>query len=364
MKRFPYYLSLALTVSGGAAWADVTIATVGPVTGSEAAIGEQMRHGAEAAVGDLNARGGVLGQKIIMEMGDDACDAKQAVALANKLAQEKVALVAGHFCSSASIPASAVYHEENILQITPGSTNPKLTEQGFENVFRVCGRDDQQGLVDGNYIVSHFKGKNVAIVHDKQTYSRGLADVVQQTLHAGGVKEALYETITPGEKDYSVLVTKLKAANIDLLFFGGYKTEAGLIARQMREQNLKTVLMGGDALVTNEYWSITGPAGEGTLMSFSPDPRKDPRNAALVARFKAGGYDPEAYTLYAYATVQAWAQAAAKAQSFDTRKVETALKANRFDTVVGDIGFDGKGDVTAPGYVVYVWHDGTYDYAK
>ncbi|MEO5373935.1 MAG: branched-chain amino acid ABC transporter substrate-binding protein [Alphaproteobacteria bacterium] len=355
--------ALTLATAGGAR-ADVTIAVVGPMSGSEAAFGEQMRRGAEAVVADINAKGGVLGQPLKLEVGDDACDAKQAVAVANQMVNKKVALVAGHFCSGSSIPASAVYREENILQISPGSTNPKLTEQGFSNVFRVCGRDDQQGAVAGAHIADKHKGAKVAIVHDKQAYSKGLADETKKTLNAKGVTEVMYETITPGEKDYSALVTKLKAAGADVLFFGGYKTEAGLIVRQMREQGMKTILMGGDALVTLEYWGITGPGGEGTLMTFSPDPRKDPANAELVARFRAQKYEPEAYTLYTYGAIQAWKAAAEKAGSTDPKKVEAALKGGKFNTVLGHIGFDAKGDVSAPGYVVYVWHNGQYDYVK
>jgi branched-chain amino acid transport system substrate-binding protein len=362
--------SVLLAVAGvaavglGTARADVVIATVGPMTGPYAAFGAQMRAGIEQVVADLNAAGGVMGQKIQLEIGDDACDPKQAVAVANQMAAKGVRLVAGHFCSGSSIPASDVYHEERIIQISPASTNPALTEAGKDNVFRVCGRDDQQGFVAGNYIADSFPGKKIAIVHDKQAYSKGLADETKKQLNKRGVQEVIYETITPGEKDYSALVSKLKAAGADILYYGGYHTEAGLIVRQMREQGMKTILISGDALVTDEYWSITGPLGEGTLMTFSPDPRKNPVAAPVVAKFKEKGIDPEGYTLYTYGAVQAWVQAATKAGSFDSEKVLPVLKSQKFETVLGPIGFDAKGDVTAPGYVFYVWKDGKYDYVK
>ena len=357
-------VAVATLTTASAACADINLAVVGPMTGSEATFGDQMSRGAEKAVADLNAAGGVMGQKIILQVGDDVCDPKQAVSVANQMASKKVALIAGHFCSGSSIPASDVYAENNILQISPGSTNPKFTERGLPNVFRTCGRDDQQGAVAGSYIAENFKGKNIAIVHDKQAYSKGLADETKAQLNKLGVKEVMYEAITPGEKDYSALVSKLKAAKVDLLYYGGYKTEAGLIIRQMRSQGMKTPLMGGDALVTQELWAITGPDGEGTLMTFSPDPRKIPANAALVKWFKDKGVDPEGYVLYTYGAIQAWAQAVEKAKSTDTKVVATTLKANTFDTVLGKIGFDAKGDVTAPGYVVYEWKSGTYDYVK
>lgn len=344
--------------------ADVTIATAGPMTGPYAVFGAQMRAGAEQAVEDLNKAGGVLGQKVILEVGDDACDPKQAVAVANQFAGKGVVFVAGHFCSGSSIPASSVYDEEGILEISPASTNPKLTEAGKPYVFRTCGRDDQQGTVAGNYLADHFADKKIAIVHDKQAYSKGLADETKKQLNKRGIEEVLYDTITPGEKDYSALVSKLKAAGVDVLYYGGYHTEAGLIVRQMREQGMDTVLMSGDALVTDEYWSITGDEGEGTLMTFSPDPRKNPVAQPIVEEFRAKGIEPEGYTLYTYGAIQAWADAAEKAKSFDAEKVAKELKKDEFETVLGEIGFDEKGDVTAPGYVFYEWKDGKYDYVQ
>jgi branched-chain amino acid transport system substrate-binding protein len=273
-----------------------------------------------------------------------------------------IKLMAGHFCSGSSIPASDVYKEENILQISPASTNPQLTERGYPNVFRMCGRDDQQGIVAADYLVKHYKDKKIAIVHDKQAYSKGLADATKENLNKQGVKEAMYETVTAGEKDYSALVTKLKAANIDVLYYGGYHTEAGLIVRQMREQGMKTQLISGDALVTDEFWAITGPAGEGTLMTFGPDPRKYAAAKSVVEAFRKDGYEPEGYTLYTYAVVQAWKQAAEKAKSTDTKKVIAALHGTTFKTVLGDISFDKKGDVQQPTYVWYVWKpDGKYE---
>lgn len=356
--------AVAVALGAQAAWADITIGVAGPLTGSEAAFGEQFRRGAEKAVADLNAKGGVLGQKLVLTMGDDACDPKQAVAVANDMASKKVAFVAGHFCSGSSIPASDVYAETGILQISPASTNPKFTERGLPNVFRTCGRDDQQGMVAAEFIGKKFKGKTIAIVHDKSQYGKGLADQTKDALNKQGIKEAVYEAISAGEKDYSALVTKLKAAKVDLIYFGGYKTEAGLIVRQMRDQGLPAPIMGGDALVTEEYWAITGNAGEGTLMTFSPDPRLNPANAELVKFYRAQNYEPEAYTLYTYGTIQAWAQAVEKAKSTDWKKVAATLKADKFDTVLGKIGFDAKGDVTAPGYVMYVWKGGKYVYAE
>jgi branched-chain amino acid transport system substrate-binding protein len=357
-------LSFAMAMSG-IAHADISIATVGPITGEYASFGAQMKAGLEQAVADINAKGGVLGQKLVAEIGDDACDPKQAVAVANQLAGKGVVFVAGHFCSGSSIPASAVYNDSGIVQISPASTNPKFTdERPGPGVFRVCGRDDQQGQVAGAFLAKNFAGKNIAIVDDKSTYGKGLADETRKYYNAAGGKQVLDESYNAGDKDFTALVTKIKKANVDVLYVGGYHTEAGLIVRQMRDQGLKTVLVSGDALVTDEFWQITGDAGEGTLMTFSPDPRKNPKAADVVKEFKDKGIEPEGYVLYTYAAVQAWAQAVTKAGSTDFKKVVDALNAGTFDTVLGDVKFNDKGDVTLPGYVVYEWMKGKYDYMK
>lgn len=353
----------ALVLTGQVAKADISVATAGPMTGQYASFGAQMKAGAEQAVADINAAGGVLGQKLKLSVGDDACDPKQAVAVANDMVRQGVKLMAGHFCSGSSIPASKVYEEEGILMISPASTNPKLTEEGGPNVFRVCGRDDQQGEVAGAFLAKNYAGKKIAFVHDKTAYGKGLADETLKSYKAAGGKEVMYEAYTAGEKDYSALVSKLKQAGVDVLYVGGYHTEAGLIVRQMREQGMNTVLVSGDALVTDEYWSITGPAGEGTLMTFSPDPRKNEKAAPIVKAFRDKGVEPEGYVLYTYAVMQIFKQAAEKAGSADIGKILPVLQSGmKFDTVLGDLSFDKKGDVTLPGYVFYVWKNGKYDY--
>ncbi|MDE1172217.1 MAG: branched-chain amino acid ABC transporter substrate-binding protein [Parvibaculaceae bacterium] len=367
MNRFRLLMlgaATSLILAATAARADIVVGVAGPLTGSEAVFGEQFSHGASKAVDDINKKGGLLGQKLVLKSGDDACDPKQAVSVANDMASAGAAVVIGHFCSGSSIPASDVYAESNIIQISPGSTNPDFTERGLPNVFRVCGRDDAQGPIAAEYVQSHFKGKTIAIVQDKSTYGQGLADQFKAKLNALGTKEVLYDSITAGDKDFSPLVSKLKQANVDVLYFGGYKTEAGLITRQLREQGLKTILVSGDALVTDEYWAITGDAGQGTLMTFGPDPRLNPVNKTLVEEFRADKYEPEAYTLYTYAALQAWADAVTKAGTTDATKVAAELKKDKFSTALGEIQFDAKGDNKAPGYVVYEWNNGKYAYVK
>ncbi|WP_310619290.1 branched-chain amino acid ABC transporter substrate-binding protein [Flexibacterium corallicola] len=352
----------ALSMSS-AAMAEIVIATAGPMTGQYASFGAQMKAGAEQAVADINAAGGVNGEQLVLEVGDDACDPKQAVAVANKMVGNDVVFIAGHFCSGSSIPASQVYAEEGIVQITPASTNPKYTdERAGPGTYRVCGRDDQQGKVAGETLAKNYGDKNIAIIHDKTAYGKGLADATKGVMNAAGKNEAMYEAITAGEKDYTALVSKLKAEKIDVLYLGGYHTEGGLIKRQMVDQGMDTVLISGDALVTDEYWSITGPAGQGTLMTFSPDPRKNEVAKPVVEALEAAGKTAEGYSLYTYAAIQAWAQAANAAGTTDFDDVIVELDKGNFETVLGEVAFDDKGDVSLPGYVWYEWKDGGYDY--
>ncbi|MFA5120286.1 branched-chain amino acid ABC transporter substrate-binding protein [Zavarzinia sp.] len=344
--------------------ADITIATAGPMTGQYAAFGEQMKRGAEQAVADINAAGGINGRKLKLEVGDDACDPKQAVAVANDLVNKGVVFVAGHFCSSSSIPASAVYNENNILQMSPASTNPKLTDEaaqkGWTNIFRTCGRDDYQGATASKYIVDHFPGKKVAVLNDKSAYGKGLADETAKGLTAKGAAPAMEEAYTQGDKDFSALISKMKAAGIEVVYIGGYHSEAGLIIRQSKEQGLAATFISGDAQNTAELWSITGDAGEGFLFTFAPDPRLKPTAAQVVDAFKKAGYDPEGYTLYTYAAVQVWAEAVKAVGGTDTAKVAAAIRAGSFPTVLGTLGFDAKGDVKDPEYVMYEWSKGQY----
>jgi branched-chain amino acid transport system substrate-binding protein len=362
MRSFIFTLFFA-SIFISSAHADILLGVAGPMTGQQASFGVQFKRGAEQAIADINAAGGLLGQKVKMELADDACDPKQAVAAANQLVSKKVNAVIGHFCSGSSIPASEVYAEEQIIQITPASTNPLYTERGLSNTFRVCGRDDQQGKVAAEYIKKHYAEKNIAVVHDKSAYGKGLADETKKLLEASKVKVVLFEAVTPGEKDYSALISKLKAAQTDLIYYGGYHQEAGLIVRQAKDQGLNAPLMAGDALATTEFWSITGPVGTGTLMTFNPDPRLNPSAKAVVDKFKLAAFEPEGYTLYTYAAVQAYAAAVTKAASVKFADVTASLRKNQLDTVMGKIGFDAKGDVQAPGYVVYEWKNGKYEYA-
>ena len=350
-------LALGFAVAlAGTAQAQIKFGVTGPFTGPNAAFGAQIKNGTDQAIADINAAGGILGQKITATYGDDVSDPKQGVSVANKFASEGVKFVVGPFNSGVTIPASEVYQENGILDITPAATNPKLTERNMWNVFRTCGRDDQQGEIAAQYILKAFKGKKVALVHDKTTYGQGLADETKKGINKGGIKEVLYEGVNTGEKDYSALVSKIKQSGADLVFFGGLYTEGGLIVRQMRDQGVKAPLMGGDGLASDEFASVGGPGVEGTLMTYGPDPRNRPEAKAVVEKFRAKKFEPEAYTLYSYAAVEVIKQAADAAKSADPKKISDQIKSGqKFKTVIGELSYNKKGDITRLDYVVYRW---------
>ncbi len=345
------------------ALADLTVAIAGPMSGQYASAGDQIRKGAEMAIADINARGGVLGEKLKLEIGDDACDPKQAVSVANTMVNRNIVFMHGHWCSSSTIPASDVYNESDILMATV-STNPQVTERGLKNVFRIMGRDDQQGLVAGDYLATKFKGKKIAVLDDKSAYGKGLADEIAKAMTAKGAKPVMRESITAGEKDYSGIVTKLKQAGVEVLAYGGYHTEVALILRQAQQIGLQLTVMGGDTMTNSELVTAAGAASDNVMFTFSPDPRKNPTAAPIVEKFRAAKIEPEGYVMYAYAAMQLFEQTANQAKSTKYSALEKTMRNGTFKTVIGDLSFDAKGDQKAPGFVVYQWKDGKYDYAK
>src|SRR5277367_2467266 len=297
----------------GAASAQIKLGVAGPITGANASFGAQLTNGVAQAAEDINKAGGILGQKIEVEQGDDVSDPKQGVSVANKFVGDGVKFVIGHFNSGVTIPASEVYADNGVLEITPSATNPKITDRKLWDAFRTCGRADQQGMVWAELARDKLKGKKIAVIHDKTTYGKGLADAALDNMHKFGVKEVLYEGVNTGEKDYSAIVSKIKESGADYLMWGGLHTEGGLILRQMRDQGMNTVMISGDGITDSEFAAIGGPGVEGTLMTFGPEPRNNPNAKAAVASFAAKGFDPQGYTLYSYAAVQIMKQAAEKA---------------------------------------------------
>ncbi len=341
--------------------AEILIATAGPMTGGNAAFGEQMRRGVQRAVDDINATGGFRGERLALTVGDDACDPRKAVEVATGFVAQGVKLVAGHFCSGASIPASKVYETAGIVQISPASTNPKLTEEGGWNVLRVSARDDAQGTFAGEYIARHYRGKKIAVLNDKSPAGAALAEKARLALEQAGVAIAIMESYTPGSKNYIELAQRLQASLIDVVYIGGTYVEAAIIIRDLRDLGSVAQLIGADSLVADDFWNVAKESGEGTLMTFTPDPQKSEPARSVIQRFLAEGYNPEGHTLYAYAAVQAWVKAAEATGGTDSAKIAAWLRGGSpISTVLGELRFDEKGDIRDPQFAWYRWSEGKY----
>ena len=365
-----FSLVLALTMRfPESALAQVKIGVGAPISGSSAAFGAQLKNGVEQAVADINSKDGILGQKLMVFIGDDRANPKDGVVVANKFVADGVNFVIGHFNSGVTIPASDIYQQNHVLMITASSTTPTVTDRNLWNVFRMCGRDDQQGVVAGTLIAQRFAGKRIAIVHDKTTYGQGLAEETRKAMNAKGVKEVIFEGLERDKSNFAQLVSRLIVIRPDLVYWGGLHDTGGLILRETRSRGMTAPMMAGDGISDSEFAAIAGPSAEGTLMTSPPDPRLNPANKELVETFRVTrGFEPQGYTLYSYAAVQLIKQASEQAKSLDPQIIAQVMHSGRaFSSVLGDISFNAKGDIngyTVAGkrkdtYVLYTWKKGS-----
>jgi len=347
------FISVVCSIT--AAQAEIKVGIAGDLSGSSLTAGEQQEIGAQAAIDHLNNKGGLLGEEIVTISVDDACVPRQAKAVARQLVSEGVVFVVGHICSGCTLPASKIYEEAGIIMISPASTNPKVTDEGGSNVFRVVGRDDQQGTIAGDYLADNFSKKNIGIIHDGQAYGLGLAEFTKRQLNKHGVTEVLFDSYKKDLKDYKSIVDKLVNKKTDVLYAGGYQADIGIILRQVKKALPNLRLFSGDGLTNADFLFVAGEAGEGTYFTFGPDMRLKPEAEDVVANIREeNAFEPDGYTLYSYGAVQAWAQAVQQAGSFKSKAVINALREGSFDTVLGKIGFDRQGDVT--GISPFVWY--------
>lgn len=350
-------LGMAGTAALGWAADPVKIAVVGPITGPVAQYGDMQMIGARMAVEQINAKGGAGGHPLEFVPMDDVCEPKQAVAVANQIVNEGIKFVVGHLCSGSTQPASAIYEDEGILMITPASTNPAITEQGYQMVFRTIGLDSQQGPTAGNFIAQTIKPQRMAVLHDKQQYGQGIAEEVKKTVEEQGVKVVLFEGVNKGQTDFSALITKLKSGNVDFVYYGGYHPELGLILRQAREQGFDVKFMGPEGVGNKDISAIAGPASEGLLVTLPADFAQDPNNADLVQAFKDKNQDPSGpFVMPSYAAVQIIAEGIAKAGEADPEKVAEVLRGSSFETPIGTVEFKENGDLKEFKFVIFEWH--------
>ena len=359
-RRFSKLVA-AIALAGAASYSlaaePIKIALAGPVTGPVAQYGDMQSMGALMAIEQINKAGGVNGSMLEAVTYDDACDPKQAVAVANKIVNDGIRFVVGHLCSGSSQPAADIYDEEGILMITAASTTPELTQKGHTLIFRTIGLDSMQGPTAGEYVVNQLKPKRAAILHDKQQYGEGIATAVKHALDKAKIPVALFEGVTAGDKDFSALIAKLKKENVDFVYFGGYHPEMGMLLRQSAENKFSPRFMGPEGVGNSDISAIAGAASEGMLVTPPKAFDADPKNAHLVEAFKAKKQDPRgAFVFPAYAAVQVMAEAMILSQSQEPEQVADALRNNSFDTPTGLLEFDDKGDLKNFSFVVYQWH--------
>jgi branched-chain amino acid transport system substrate-binding protein len=355
--------------SAAPAHSEIVVAVTGPTTGRYAVYGAAMLAGAQLAVEDLNRRGGVVGEKVTLKDADDACDRERAVIAARRLVSEDVRLVVGHYCESASMAAGAIYAGADVIQIIPAmSAGPLSGTKGGPNIFSLSGRAADQGQVAARFIAAHYLGKRVAILHDRTRHGLGHADSVKRALRSGAasgsVSDVLFAPLVAGEKDYGALVARLKDAGTDLVYFGGFPTEAALLVRQMRQAGLEAILMGPDVLAAQEFWELAGTAGEGTLVTHFRDAAQLAAARSIVPRLRERGVEPSPSALRSYTAVMMWAAGAARAGSPRSIDVARIFSAGHQETLLGPVTFDERGEGDLPSYAVFRWRQGALEPAE
>jgi len=341
----------------------VKIGLVIPMAGEAGRVGQSMRQAAEMAIADWTEK---LGRKAELVLGDDQFDPKQAVAVAEKLIQDGVWGVVGHFYSSSSIPASAVYYQAGIPMVTATSTHPRLTAQGFDNVFRVSGRDDQHALSAAEFILSRLRARRIAVVNDRTEYGRTLAETLIRTVErrAGRRSIVTVEEIAQGDKDFSAVVARLKSVEPDVVYFGGIFREGGYLVRQMRQAGLTAAFVSGDGVLDPEFVKIAGEeAASGTYLTFAPDPRLLASARTFIQRFEARYGPIGPYVLYTYDAMGVLLRAIQIARPLTNSKEELSkilkvMRTMEYDGTLGRLRWDKNGDLVTSPYVVYVTRKG------
>ena len=326
---------------------EIKIGHVGPMTGQIAHLGKDNENGARMAVDEANAANIKIDgkdAKFVFVGEDDQADPKVGTTVAQKLVDAKVVGVVGHLNSGTSIPASAIYNQANIPVISGSATNPKLTEQGFKNQFRVVGRDDQQGPAIASYLVASAKPKTVAIIDDATAYGEGLANEVEKTLKGANVKVLAREKGTDKTTDWKAILTKVKGRKPDAIFYGGMDATGGPLVKQGRELGIKAVFSFGDGACTDEMTKLAGDAAEGLLCSQAGIPVAAADQKFLANYKKKFNADPILYSPFTYDATNLLIEAIKKANSPDPAKVLPELTKIDYKGATGQISFDEKGD--------------------
>lgn len=354
-KRIIWLLALALTLGVAAAQAaPLKIGVLAPISGSSAADGNDIVKGVKTAVEVIKAEGGIPGfDAIEVEVQDGACDPRQAVAAANKLANLKVAGVIGEYCSSATIPASEVLNEEKITMITPASTNPKVTQRGFKYMYRMCGLDIHQSAAAGKFMKDQLKAKSVYIVDDKTTYSQHLAEFVAEEAKKAGINVLAHEHVNEGDMDYSAVLTKVKQANPDVFYMSLQNYSAGIrMIKQLRQMGLKCAVLAQDAVYHPNFIKEAPEQSQGVFFTFGYADKNAAVYKKFLEKYTALHGEPGAYSAYAFDSAYALLTAIKNAKSVDADKVRAEMMKLNLVGASKTIKFQDNGD-SGSNYVIY-----------
>ena len=344
----------------------VKIGVASPLTGAQAHIGIDIRNGVQLAIEDANKAGVSIGGqavKLVMVAEDDEANPTKATTVAQKLVDAKVAAVVGHFNSGASIPASKIYADAGIPQISPSSTNPDYTLKGYKTTFRVVAHDGQQGPTLGRFALDKLKAKTIAVIDDSTAYGQGLADNFEATVKAGGAKLVAREHTTDKDTDFKAILTKIKGKNPDLIMFGGIDPQAGPMAKQIKELGIKAKFIGGDGMQALNFIKLAGDSAEGAMASTPGLPKdKMPGGTEFLAKYKAKfNAEVELYAPMGYDAVMVFVEAMKRAGSADPAKFLPEIGKTDYTGVIGPIAFDEKGDLKNGPITIYVVKGGKWD---
>ncbi len=336
----------------------IKIGLAGPFSGFETSAGDQLWFGASMAADDINAQGGINGNKIELVTADDACQPTVAASAADRLIKEKVVAVIGHPCTSTALSASKIYADANMLFITPDSSDTKVTEQGFKSIFRTCGRSDNQSAAAANFIYNKLKAKKIAIIYSNTPYGASISKETKESLEKLGANVAMFEHIKSMQTEYPVLIRKINQIDPDVIFFAGFYSDAGHFLKKLREQKNQSIFVSDDGIASSDFIQAAGgPHIVKDVYMTLFDPLENPAAKKAIKAFEDKRITPDGYTLNSYAAVQALAQAIKKSGSTDSNKLIDWLHNNKVDTVIGELEWDSKGDLKDAPFIIYQWND-------
>jgi branched-chain amino acid transport system substrate-binding protein len=337
----------------------VIVAIAGPMVGTSSSVGVQYRVGVAAAVQALPG-GKLLGREVVLNTYDDRCNPEIAKAVAYEVVQSSPAVVIGHSCSDSTIAAAPVYAENGLLQITPASSNPRVTEMGIGTLFRMIGRDDRQGEIAAERLATAHGDRRIGVLYFPGTYSRGLTDVTIAALARRGIEPVVVIEAVSSSPSYLDEIGRFEAAGAEVLYLVGGGLDSAVFLRQARQLGAGFAVLSSDTLVSKTFIDAAGVAGEEVPFTFPPDAANLPSSAQVIAEIEASGHEAAGYTLLAYAAAEVWFEGVRRANTFGAREVATALRSGPVKTVLGPVSFDERGDITTeyPPFTWFVWRAG------